>query len=70
VKSDPHDVDGLLALTRADGLESDYDAFVEKKQLEAMRLMRRAESGANATLAADSSALDAYVAPGIGNYDR
>jgi len=68
VKSDPHDVDGLLALTIADGLESDYDALIEKKQLEAIKLMHRAESGANATLAADSSAQDAYVALGVSNY--
>jgi len=68
VKSDPHDVEGLLALTIADGLESDYDALVEKKHLEAIKLMHRAESGANRTLAADSSAQDAYVALGVSNY--
>jgi len=68
MKLDPHDVDGLLALTIADGLESDYDALIEKKQLEAMKLMHRAESGANAALAADSSAQDAYVALGVSNY--
>jgi len=67
-KSDPQDVQGLLVLTIADGLESAYDALVQKKHLAAIKLVRQAESEANATLAADPSAQDAYVALGMSNY--
>jgi hypothetical protein len=68
VKSAPHDVQGLLVLTIADGLESAYEALVEKKHFAAIKLMWHAEREANATLAADVSAQDAYVALGITNY--
>lgn len=68
VKSDPHDVQGLLVLTIADGMESSYDALMQKNHLAAIKLMRQAEREAKATLAADPSAQDADVALGMSNY--
>jgi hypothetical protein len=68
VKLDRRDVNGLLALTMTDGMESDYDALIEKKQLASLSLMRQAESEANALLALDPTAQDAYVALGTANY--
>src|SRR6202023_1687952 len=68
VDADPRDVQGLLVLTLADGMESDYDALIVKKQVAALGLMRKAEDEAVRLLAIDSSAQDAYVALGASNY--
>ena len=68
LKSNPRDPHGLLILTIADGMESNYDALIEKKQTAGLGLMRRAESEANALLAIDPTAQDAYVALGMSNY--
>ena len=68
LKSHPHDVRALLALTLADGMESDYDAFIVKKQMDSLGLMKRAEREANALLAIDPNEDDAYVALGASDY--
>ncbi|HEX4003089.1 MAG TPA: hypothetical protein VHX36_10605 [Candidatus Acidoferrales bacterium] len=68
LKEKPNDPHGLLVLTLADGMESDYDALIEKKQLASLSLMRQAEREANALLAIDPNAQDAYVALGASNY--
>ena len=36
LKSNPHDTRALLAITIADGMESDYDAIIQKKQFPAL----------------------------------
>ena len=64
----PNDPHGLLVLTLTDGMESDYDGIIEKRQLAALSLMRQAEREANAVLAIDPNAQDAYVALGASNY--
>jgi len=68
LQSHPSDTRGLLALTLADGMESDYDGLIEKKQLASLTLMRQAEREANQLLAIDPNAQDAYVALGAANY--
>lgn len=68
VKSNPRNADGLLVLTISNGMESNYKAIIEKKQLAALGLMRQAESEANTLLAIDPTAKDAYVALGMSNY--
>lgn len=68
LKSQPQDVRALLALTLADGMESDYDALIVKKQMAGLGLMRQAEREANALLAIDPSQEDAYVALGASDY--
>jgi hypothetical protein len=68
LKSQPHDVRALLAVTLADGMESDYDAFIVKKQMDGLGLMKRAEREANALLAIDPGEDDAYVALGASDY--
>src|ERR1700722_13241706 len=68
LKTNPRDVHGLLVLTMADGMESDYDALIEKKQLAGLSMMRQAESEANTLLAIDPTAQDAYLALGASNY--
>ena len=68
LKSNGHDAHGLLVLTMTDGMESDYDALIEKKQLAGLSMMRRAESEATMLLSIDPDAQDAYLALGASNY--
>jgi hypothetical protein len=68
VKANPRDSHGLLVLTMTDGMESNYSAFIEKKQMAALSSMRQAESEANTLLKVDPTAKDAYVALGMSNY--
>jgi hypothetical protein len=68
VKTDSRDIQGLLVLTIADGMESNYDAFIQKKQMSALSFMKQGEAEANAVLAIDPSSQDAYVALGMANY--
>jgi hypothetical protein len=68
VKKNPRDAHGLLVLTMTDGMESNYAAMIEKKQLQALSLMRQAESEANTLLSVDPDQKDAYVALGMSNY--
>jgi hypothetical protein len=68
LKQNPHDTHALLVLTMTDGLESNYAAMIEKKQLPALSLMRQAEGESNQLLAIDPNAKDAYVALGMSNY--
>lgn len=63
--SDPH---GLLVLTMTDGMEADYDAIIEKKQMASLSLIKQAEAEAKDVLSIDPNAQDAYVALGAGNY--
>jgi hypothetical protein len=68
IKTNPRDMQGLLVLTITDGMESDYDALIIKKQLEGLTMMRHAEAEANAVLAIDPTEQDANVALGMSNY--
>jgi hypothetical protein len=67
-KHDPKDPEALFALTLAAGMESDADAILEKKQLEALKRMKEANEYAKQLLVQHPEATDAYVAPGIANY--
>ncbi|MGA3294604.1 MAG: hypothetical protein ABSE45_11555 [Candidatus Acidiferrales bacterium] len=68
LRADPRDARGLLVLTLTDGMESDYEALIEKKQLASLGLIRQAEREATTLLAVDPTAQDAYLALGVGNY--
>jgi hypothetical protein len=68
VKTNPRDIHGLLVLTITDGMESDYDALIIKKQLAGLTMMRQAEAEANTVLALDPTEQDANVALGMSNY--
>jgi hypothetical protein len=68
LQSNPQDISGLLGLTIADGMESDYDAIIIKKQLAGLSMMRQAEADAKTLLAVDSTQQDANVALGMSNY--
>lgn len=68
LKANPVDTHGLFILTMTDGMEADYDAIIQKKQMAGLSLVKQAESEANTLLALDPNAQDAYVALGAGNY--
>lgn len=68
LRADAHDARGLLVLTLTDGMQSDYEALIEKKQLASLGLIRQAEHEATQLLAVDPNAQDAYLALGVGNY--
>jgi hypothetical protein len=68
LKTEPHNAHALLVLTLADGMESDYDAMIVKKQIAGLGMMRQAEAEAAKLLAVDPDAGDAYLALGASNY--
>lgn len=68
MKANPNDPDGLFVLTLADGMQGDFEALIEKRQLAALALIRRAEKEATRLLAVRANAQDAYVALGAANY--
>jgi hypothetical protein len=68
LKASPSDSHALLVLTMTDGMESDYDALIVKKQLAALSLMRQAEGEAAKLLVIDPDAEDAYLALGASQY--
>ncbi len=68
LKSHPAAPDGLLCLTLTDGMEGDYEALIVKRQLDSLRLIRRAEIEGARLLAVKPDAGDAYLALGAANY--
>jgi hypothetical protein len=67
-KTDPRDGEALLALTLAAGMESDAESILQKKHLEGLKRMKKANAYAKQLLAEHPDATDAYIAPGIANY--
>jgi hypothetical protein len=68
LRANPNDSHAMLVLAMADGMESNYDALIVKKQLPALSLMKQADAEATKLLAADPSATDAYLALGTSSY--
>ena len=68
IKDNPKDSEGLFGLTLADGMESDADAILEKKHIDALKRMKEANEFAKELLAQRPDANDAYVALGAANY--
>jgi hypothetical protein len=68
LKTRPDDLDALLTLCLTDGMQGDFEALVAKHQLAGLRLIRRAERGADKLLRIDPGAGDAFVAVGAANY--
>jgi hypothetical protein len=68
LKKNSSDPDALFVLTLADGMEGDFQALIEKRQLASLSLIRRAEATGLRLVAVKPDALDAYVALGAANY--
>jgi hypothetical protein len=67
-KTNPQDGEALLALTLAAGMEADEESILQKKHLEGLKRMKKANGYAKELLAQYPDATDAYIAPGIANY--
>jgi hypothetical protein len=68
LRSNSRDANALFVLTIADGMESDYDALIARRQLASLKLMRQAEATATQLLAIDPGAQDANLAIGAATY--
>ena len=68
LEKDPSDAEALFALTLADGMESDADSILLKKNLDSLKRMKEANQYAQQLLAKRPDAADSYVALGIANY--
>jgi hypothetical protein len=62
------DPDALFALTLANGLQADYAALIEKKNLESLHYTKEASTWAQQLLAVCSNCYDAEVATGFSKY--
>jgi len=64
----PQDRDALFAMTLSSGLQADYAAMIEKRNLPSLRFTREANDWAGKLLAVDPNCYDAHVATGFSKY--
>lgn len=62
------DKDALFAMTLTNGLQADYAALVEKRNIVSMRYTKESTMWAGQTLAVDRDCYDAHIAGGISKY--
>lgn len=65
---DPKDQDALFALTLASGLQADYAALIEKRNLASLHYTKEASSEAQQLLAVCPTCYDALLATGFSKY--
>ena len=68
LKSNPNDPQALFAMCIAQGVSTDYMAFVEKKQFSSLSVAKRSNSYAQRLLKLDPKFYDAYLTAGISEY--
>jgi hypothetical protein len=68
IAEDPRDTDALFALTLVYGLQADYRALIENRNLAALGPTRRATEWAQKLLAVNPNYGDAYLATGLSKY--
>jgi hypothetical protein len=64
----PRDKDALFALTLTNGLQGDYAALIERRNLASLHYTKQATAWAEETLAVDPDCYDAHIAGGISKY--
>ena len=62
------DRDALFALTLTNGLQGDYAALIEKRNIASLQFTKQATRWAQETLAVDPSCYDAHLASGFSKY--
>ena len=62
------DEDALFSLTLVNGLQADYAALIEKRNLASLHYTKVASQWADQTLAVDPQCYDAHIATGITKY--
>ena len=65
---DSKDEDALFAMTLTDGLDADYAALIEKRDLASLHYTKESTVWAEKTLAVDPNCYDAHIASGISKY--
>jgi len=65
---DPNDRDSLFAMTLASGLQADYAALIEKRNLASLHYTRQASAWAQQLLAVCHDCYDALLATGFSKY--
>jgi hypothetical protein len=65
---DPTDVNAQLSNVFALGLEGDYLALIEKRDMQALKYLKEGRAVAERLLAANPTCYDAYLAVGVENY--
>jgi hypothetical protein len=68
LKTDPNDPQALFAMCIAQGVATDYMAFVEKKQFSSLSVAKRSNGYAQRLLKVDPTFYDAYLTAGISEY--
>jgi hypothetical protein len=68
LKTNPKDAEALFAMTIVTGMQADFTTLIEKRQLEGLALVRKAETEAGNLLALKPDDADAYLALGAANY--
>ena len=68
LKIDPNDTQALFAMCIAQGVTTDYMAFVEKKQFSSLSPAKRSNGYAQQLLKLDPKFYDAYLTAGISEY--
>ena len=68
LSKDPKDRDALFAMTLSAGLQADYAALIEKRNLASLRFTKEASASAQQLLAICHDCYDALVATGFSKY--
>jgi len=68
LKTNPNDPQALFAMCIAQGVSTDYMAFVEKRQIASLNVAKRSNSYAQRLLKLDPKFYDAYLTAGISEY--
>ena len=68
LKIDPNDAQALFAMCIAQGVATDYMAFVEKKQFSSLSVAKRSNGYAQRLLKVNPKFYDAYLTAGISEY--
>jgi len=68
LEQDPKDRDALLALTLSSGLQADYAALIEKRNLASLHFTKQASASAQELLAVCHDCYDALLATGFSKY--
>jgi len=64
----PQDADALFARILALGLRADYQALIERRDLDALKVIKNSRTAAEKLLAIEPDYFDAYLAIGVENY--
>jgi hypothetical protein len=68
LKKDPNDKNALFARVMEYGLEGDYTALIEKRDLRGLSYIKQGRELAEKLLSVDPTCYDAYIAVGVENY--